>query len=539
MAIRVSQRMMYTSMLYNMNSNLSDLMESNLQSSSQKRINRPSDDPYGAAQVLASRNTIANIKQYADNLSMAKGWLNSTDNALALIEEELTSLQGILQQGSTGTYVDDQKESLAEKARGILDQIISLANTKFNGRYIFSGHKTDTSPFRRDLGVTATDPATSDMQFKVNGDSSAVVVVQFTENGTISQTGAESTVNPGQPPAFRYTTDGGDTWHQGTWSADGKIMYMSANPGTGVSMEPVVGTTPINVTAVDDLDGDGLSDDPDKPVNKHSGDNGSWFYIRPTAQYYGDTNDTIAHLTYPPSNPANATVDVSGNFNRDVSVRVDSVAGGRVTYSYSVDDGQNWTTSITDIQGAPPSANLPVPGGYMNLSAPNMTDLEGNQFIIKPYRADIELTIGSNSSVVINNVGRDIFGGIYNPPFSEDGPQADPVDMTQNLFEILGNAIAYLETGSQSGCQETLDNLNKYLPIAASYRTQTGARINQADSIAEQLETLRIDEEDRLSSVEDADVSELLTRLAQQQLAYNSILKSSSMIMQMSLMNFL
>ena len=35
-----------------MNKSLADYMESNLQSSSQKKINRPSDDPTGAGRVL-------------------------------------------------------------------------------------------------------------------------------------------------------------------------------------------------------------------------------------------------------------------------------------------------------------------------------------------------------------------------------------------------------------------------------------------------------------------------------------------------------
>ena len=42
-----------------------------------------------------------------------------------------------------------------------------------------------------------------------------------------------------------------------------------------------------------------------------------------------------------------------------------------------------------------------------------------------------------------------------------------------------------------------------------------------------------------MSSIEDADLTELLTRLAQQQMAYQSILQSSSMIMQLNLTKFI
>jgi flagellar hook-associated protein 3 FlgL len=41
-----------------------------------------------------------------------------------------------------------------------------------------------------------------------------------------------------------------------------------------------------------------------------------------------------------------------------------------------------------------------------------------------------------------------------------------------------------------------------------------------------------------LSYTEDIDLTELLTKLTQQQLTYSTVLKSSSMIMQLSLANY-
>lgn len=45
--------------------------------------------------------------------------------------------------------------------------------------------------------------------------------------------------------------------------------------------------------------------------------------------------------------------------------------------------------------------------------------------------------------------------------------------------------------------------------------------------------------EDRVSAIEDVDLTELIARLARQQMSYQSVLQSSSMIMQLSLMNYL
>ena len=80
--MRVTQRTMYTKMLNNMQSTLGAYMESNTQGASQKRINRPSDDPAGAALVLNARRNIENSVQYKANVDTAKGWLQLTDGVL-------------------------------------------------------------------------------------------------------------------------------------------------------------------------------------------------------------------------------------------------------------------------------------------------------------------------------------------------------------------------------------------------------------------------------------------------------------------------
>ena len=46
-------------------------------------------------------------------------------------------------------------------------------------------------------------------------------------------------------------------------------------------------------------------------------------------------------------------------------------------------------------------------------------------------------------------------------------------------------------------------------------------------------------QEGRLSYTEDIDLTELLTKMSQQEMAYNTVLKSSSMIMQLNLTKYI
>jgi len=307
--------------------------------------------------------------------------------------------------------------------------------------------------------------------------------------------------------------DGGETWANGSWNA-GPPRTMVAG---SVQVEPIFSGA-ANVTAVN-------------PGNPNENNNGTWVYVRPTAVYNGDTNDAIVIQAY--NNSSGVSGTAKGTFNRDVSVRIDDISSGVIQYSYSLDDGQSWVNA-----SAPDTApfDLPLLNGFLTLSG---TPAAGDQYIVHPERANIDLNIGTNASITVNNVGKDVFGGIYAPAFSTNGPQPAMSNWSQNLFEVIGTAIAALETNSQQGVQEALVNVKSVIEYIGRQRASVGVRMNRAEAIAQQLETLKMDESERLSSLEDVDVAELLTRLSQQQLVYNSVLKSSSMIMQMSLMNFL
>lgn len=509
MAIRISQRQMYTSFLGNMNGSLAALMESNIQSGSQKKVNRPSDDPYGMAQIMASNRHLDNIAMYKDNVSMARGWLNTADSTLGSVHTQLMSLRDKLLQVSSDSYTEEQRKIDAQEAREIFGQLLLLSNTTYNGRYIFSGHKTENKAFDETLSVTSNYEDFSDLQYVVKGGSAKSIVVHFTNDSDLKDTSVVK-------PTFEYSDDGGENWKTGTW-VDGNPPTMQCG---GVSVDIIFGSkASYPAKAVD-------KNDPNET------DNGTWMYIKPTAVYNGDTKDATVVQGYVPSGSTAVTGSVEGVFTRDVAVRIDSYSAGKVVYSYSMDDGKTWVSNNAN-DTVPMS--LPVPGGFLNLTAkPD----PGHQFVIKPHRADVTLTIGKDTDVTINNVGKDVFGGIYEAPFSTIGAQ--PVGSYEsNMFEVVGDAIAYLETNSPEGVADCLAALTKVMEHVVTQRTSVGARINRLDTMTEQLDSLKIDESDRLSSLEDVDVSELLTRLAQQQLAYNSVLKSSSMIMQMSLMNFL
>ena len=103
----------------------------------------------------------------------------------------------------------------------------------------------------------------------------------------------------------------------------------------------------------------------------------------------------------------------------------------------------------------------------------------------------------------------------------------------------MGKLIGYCESNDQDGIQRCLEELDDCLKRVTTKLADVGGRENRLQVAYETAIIRELSEDGARSSIEDADTVTLMTKLAQQQLAYNTVLKSSSMIMQMSLMNFI
>jgi len=82
--------------------------------------------------------------------------LQITDSTLGEAVTQLTSAISLAVQGANGTLNSSNMQAVAQQVAGIRDQILSLANTSYQGRYLFAGSQGTTTPFSLD---TTTTPA--------------------------------------------------------------------------------------------------------------------------------------------------------------------------------------------------------------------------------------------------------------------------------------------------------------------------------------------------------------------------------------------
>lgn len=547
--MRIAQRTMYQSFISSMNKNLSDYMESNIQSATQKRINKPSDDPVGMARVLTYRASISRSEQYISNSKDAAAQLASTDSALLQASTILSKMLEKANQISSETVTKENRLQAASELRQMFSQLINLANTSYNGSHLFSGHKTDQAAYREGMGVTTMDQdltgaerndGTKGVPWDISGSADRTVMVRFLDDGEVGT----DTIR------YVYSKDGGDTWVPED-PDDPATPPKTLTPGDttldldGVTVKiPTAGPaskdlkTNVQVKAFDPtLD----KKDDDGKITNISRENGTVLFIRPTAYYQGDDNDPPPLVDmYGPSRVDSA--DAYGDFTGDVRVRLDETAtvgaNGKVQYSYSMDNGISWVSATADTRAGDTKLRLQVPGGYLDVTPQAGTNLaSGQQFVVRPRRANQGIEIAEGEFLSVTNCGKDIFGGMYTPAGASSPIPAEGGD--KNIFEVLSNLIAWAETGPSDGCGESVAAVKTAIEGLQTSTARVGGKEQRVSLNMTMLETHHDDQVTRMSSIEDADLTELLTRLAQQQMAYQTVLQSSSMIMQLNLTKFI
>lgn len=510
--MRVSQKTLYSHHLNNMNTSLASLMELNIKAASQKDINRPSDNPAGTAQVMSYRHQLTQLEQYRENVDTARGWLGLQDNTLMQVNTVLTRVKELAEQAASGTYDKSNREQIGFEVREQFEQLIQLANTEFEGKHIFSGHKTEKAAFTYGLAVTSNDPLLSNAAFSISGASESTTLVQFLSSGAVGVNTLD----------YRYSIDGGDTWATDTLTPPDRQLNLG-----GVRVDMASGAS---VTAVDTT------------VQDTSENNGTWLWVRPTAVYQGDDKDVIEVDSFGGTGVVRG--NAQGFFQQDIMVRIDNTSAvtldQQIEYSYSLDKGITWVTGNTVSNAATPgSASLLIPGGYLDLlSNGGNTLAAGQQFIVRPRRADISFEISPGERITVNGVGKDIFGGVYREPYASNASTPYGGDQ-RNMFEVVGRLVGYIETNNQSGVQEALEELRGASEHVMTQAARVGGRENRLETADNILSSLEINKKERKSAIEDADVSELMTQIAQQQIIYEAVLKTSSQVMRMSLINYI
>lgn len=143
------------------------------QLSTGQRVNRPSDDPAAAAASIRNYASTQAVDQYQQNVSSVRSLLQSADSALSSVVTSLTKAVTLGVQGGDPTLSDSNRQQLAQQVQGILTTVVQLANTSYNGIYVFAGTANTDVPF-------TADPSSGSVTYQGNSGQNTVAVADGT-----------------------------------------------------------------------------------------------------------------------------------------------------------------------------------------------------------------------------------------------------------------------------------------------------------------------------------------------------------------------
>ncbi len=132
------------------------------------RVNSLSDDPVAAGENVMLSAELAGDDSFSQTASSTDSMLQVSDSTLSSVVSQLTTAISLATEANNGTLNASDLESISNQLSGIRDEVVSLANTSYQGRYIFSGSQGSTAPYTLNTGVSpavATYQGDSDVSY--------------------------------------------------------------------------------------------------------------------------------------------------------------------------------------------------------------------------------------------------------------------------------------------------------------------------------------------------------------------------------------
>lgn len=144
--MRVTESVIAFDYLTSLNKTRERIIKSQTDLATGKRVLKPSDDPLAADMILKLNASISRNEQYSKNIVDAQSSLEMTASALDSFVGILLDMKETITRSANGTQ-EETLPTYADKLDQILGEAVNIANTKYNGKYIFGGTQTLDPPY--------------------------------------------------------------------------------------------------------------------------------------------------------------------------------------------------------------------------------------------------------------------------------------------------------------------------------------------------------------------------------------------------------
>ncbi len=169
-----------------------------------RRFLSPSEDPIAASRALDLTQALARQGQFRDNAQYGENMLSAADGALSELAGLLVQASSVTSQTVSNLTSAAERDAQAEVVAAIRQQVQTVANRQFQGRYIFGGRDTLNQPFVEGLGQVLYVGDTGELSTRVSADR--VAAMSMPGSAIFGALSSANTTNPDLTPLLTEQT---------------------------------------------------------------------------------------------------------------------------------------------------------------------------------------------------------------------------------------------------------------------------------------------------------------------------------------------
>ena len=513
--MRITNKIMQRNNLSNINTNKVYQDKLSTQMSTQKKVNRPSDDPVVSIRALRLRSNVTEVTQYySKNIPDAESWLDVTEDALKNLTEIITSMIKQSTKGSNGDLKSADRQIILEQLKALGDEVYSTGDADYAGRYVFTGYRTDTSlsfdkEYNTEYKITEQlDNSAITQLTKVNtGKLLDITATNYKDAGFGNIT--ENSVSSSEVYRIRLAYDdckkGGDVkikFGNTTWSTAAGGVITRATSTDADSPYDVIAQNPDKIIYVADTGELLIGKDRYNDLMACKDDPAT-----------SDRNEGEIQVTYQKNHW------VKGDLRPEHYFKCDATVDGK-TIKYN----EKYTQDDEDRQV------IEYDVGFNQTIRVNSTADECFQHGIG--RTVDDLVQAMQDVLDLETVKTKIEG------LQENATGGD-ADILKKQMEAVEKALTLSKDKCQKLFESSITTFQGYLDDANLCITNCGTRSSKLELIENRMKSQKTTFETLKSENEDIDVTETVINLKSAEMTYEAALMATGKVMQTTLLNFI
>ncbi|MBM9616673.1 flagellar hook-associated protein FlgL [Desulfobulbus rhabdoformis] len=137
----------YRNLQSNLSSTSSTINELYIKTSTGIDVDKASESPSSVGTIISCRTDIVKSERYVQNCNNVSDNLSTSEIYLNSLEDLMVRAKEIANTGANDSMSDADRETLADEVAQLQEELLDLANSQVDGKYLFAGYNDQTLPF--------------------------------------------------------------------------------------------------------------------------------------------------------------------------------------------------------------------------------------------------------------------------------------------------------------------------------------------------------------------------------------------------------